>query len=42
MYSCPPVERIMGSVVDIQHFYLDGWGADERNLDLAMHTVGKR
>jgi insertion element IS1 protein InsB len=26
----------------IQHFYTDGWGAYERNLDPAMHTIGKR
>jgi insertion element IS1 protein InsB len=26
----------------IQHFYTDGWGADERNLDPAIHTIGKR
>ena len=26
----------------ITQFYTDGWGAYERHLDLAEHTVGKR
>jgi insertion element IS1 protein InsB len=26
----------------IQQFYPDGWGAYERNLDPAIHTIGKR
>jgi insertion element IS1 protein InsB len=26
----------------IPQFYPDGWGADERNLDPAIHTIGKR
>ncbi len=25
----------------IMQFYTDGWGADERHLDPAFHTVGK-
>lgn len=26
----------------MMQFYTDGWGADERHVDPAFHTVGKR
>ncbi len=25
----------------MMQFYTDGWGADERHLDPALHTIGK-
>jgi len=25
----------------IEHFYSDGWGADERHLERDVHTIGK-